>query len=217
MLTTKPPMRQLLNILSQACSIVLYPMLMPLYGILLFCVGAKQLIPLLPSLYISLCIAGTAVITLVIPILLLVFMWKKGQIDSLHINDAKQRTTPYIYTLICYGFWAYFLRVTLQLPIFLLLVAIGSMFALLAVTIINHWWKISAHLTGIGGLLGGICSFALSYSVLPFWLIIIVLLIALMLMYARLYLNAHTPMQVVCGFLLGLLSTFIPTLIMTYA
>lgn len=217
MLTTKPPMRQLLNILSQACSIVLYPMLMPLYGILLFCVGAKQLIPLLPSLYISLCIAGTAVITLVIPILLLVFMWKKGQIDSLHINDAKQRTTPYIYTLICYGFWAYFLRVTLQLPIFLLLVAIGSMFALLAVTIINHWWKISAHLTGIGGLLGGICSFALSYSVLPFWLIIIVLLIALMLMYARLYLNAHTPMQVVCGFILGLLSTFIPTLIMTYA
>ena len=210
-------MRQLLNILSQACSIVLYPMLMPLYGILLFCVGAKQLIPLLPSLYISLCIAGTAVITLVIPILLLVFMWKKGQIDSLHINDAKQRTTPYIYTLICYGFWAYFLRVTLQLPTFLLLVAIGSMFALLAVTIINHWWKISAHLTGIGGLLGGICSFALSYSVLPFWLIIIVLLIALMLMYARLYLNAHTPMQVVCGFLLGLLSTFIPTLIMIYA
>lgn len=217
MLTTKPPMRQLLNILSQACSIVLYPMLMPLYGILLFCVGAKQLIPLLPSLYISLCIAGTAVITLVIPILLLVFMWKKGQIDSLHINDAKQRTTPYMYTLICYGFWAYFLRVTLQLPIFLLLVAIGSMFALLAVTIINHWWKISAHLTGIGGLLGGICSFALSYSVLPFWLIIIVLLIALILMYARLYLNAHTPMQVVCGFLLGLLSTFIPTLIMIYA
>ena len=217
MLTTKPPMRQLLNILSQACSIVLYPMLMPLYGILLFCVGAKQLIPLLPSLYISLCIAGTAVITLVIPILLLVFMWKKGQIDSLHINDAKQRTTPYMYTLICYGFWAYFLRVTLQLPIFLLLVAIGSMFALLAVTIINHWWKISAHLTGIGGLLGGICSFALSYSVLPFWLIIIVLLVALILMYARLYLDAHTPMQVVCGFLLGLLSTFIPTLIMTYA
>ena len=91
------------------------------------------------------------------------------------------------------------------------------MFALLAVTIINHWWKISAHLTGIGGLLGGICSFALSYSVLPFWLIIIVLLVALILMYARLYLDAHTPMQVVCGFILGLLSTFIPTLIMTYA
>ena len=206
-----------MKFLAHIVSILFYPMLMPLYGILLFCVGAKQLVPLLPSLYIGLCIAGTAVITLFIPIFLLLFMWKRGQIDSLHINDAKQRTTPYIYTLICYGFWAYFLRVTLQLPVFLLLVAIGSMVALLAVTIINHWWKISAHLTGIGGLLGGICSFGLSYAVLPFWPIIIVLLVALILMYARLYLDAHTPMQVVCGFILGLLSTFIPTLIMTYA
>lgn len=206
-----------MKFLAHIVSILLYPMLMPLYGILLFCVGAKQLVPLLPSLYIGLCIAGTAVITLLIPIFLLIFMWKRGQIDSLHINNAKQRTTPYIYTLICYGFWAYFLRVTLQLPVFLLLVAIGSMVALLAVTIINHWWKISAHLTGIGGLLGGICSFGLSYAVLPFGPIIIVLLVALILMYARLYLDAHTPMQVVCGFILGLLSTFIPTLIMTYA
>jgi membrane-associated phospholipid phosphatase len=105
----------------------------------------------------------------------------------------------------------------MQLPIFLLLVAIGAMVALLAVTIINHWWKISAHLTGIGGLLGGICSFAINYSTLPIALIITVLVAALLLMYARLYLNAHTPLQVVCGFLLGLLCTFIPSLIITYA
>ncbi|MBQ9144760.1 MAG: phosphatase PAP2 family protein, partial [Paludibacteraceae bacterium] len=128
-----------------------------------------------------------------------------------------QRTTPYIYTLICYGFWAYFVRVTLQLPLFLFWVIIGAMIALLAVTIINHWWKISAHLTGIGGLLGGICSFALNYATLPLILIIIILVLSLLLMYARLYLNAHTPMQVVCGFLLGLLCTFIPTLIVTNA
>ena len=210
-------MQKALNILSQAWSILLYPMFMPLYGMLLFCYATKHWHPLLPSAYIWMCLAGTAVLTLIIPIILLLFMWRKGYIDSLHIDNAKQRTTPYIYTLICYGFWAYFLRVTLQLPVFLLLVAIGSMVALLAVTIINHWWKISAHLTGIGGLLGGICSFGLSYAVLPFWPIIIVLLVALILMYARLYLDAHTPMQVVCGFILGLLSTFIPTLIMTYA
>ena len=192
-------------------------MFMPLYGMLLFCYATKHWHPLLPSAYIWMCLAGTAVLTLIIPIILLLFMWRKGYIDSLHINDAKQRTIPYIYTLICYGFWAYFVRVTLQLPIFLLLVTLGAIAALLAVTIINRRWKISAHLTGIGGLLGGICSFALNYSVLPLGLIVGVLVISLMLMYARLYLNAHTPMQVVCGFLLGLLCTFIPTFIMAYA
>lgn len=192
-------------------------MLMPLYGMLLFAAATKKLLPHLPSAYIGVCIGGTTILTLIIPILLLLFMWKKGYIDSLHIHEAKQRTTPYIYTLICYGFWAYFLRATLQLPLFLLLVVVGAMGALLAVTIINHWWKISAHLTGMGGLLGGICSFSLYYSVLPTSLIIIFLTLSLLLMYARLYLNAHTPMQVICGFILGLLSTFIPTLIMTYA
>ena len=210
-------MHKVLNILSQICSIVLYPMLMPLYGMLLFAAATKKLFPQLPSAYIGVCIGGTATLTLIIPILLLLFMWKKGYIDSLHIHEAKQRTTPYIYTLICYGFWAYFLRATLQLPLFLLLVVVGAMGALLAVTIINHWWKISAHLTGMGGLLGGICSFSLYYSVLPTSLIIIFLTLSLLLMYARLYLNAHTPMQVVSGFILGILSTFIPTLIMTYA
>ena len=210
-------MHKTLSILSQFWSILLYPMWMPLYGVILFCVAARKLLPILPASYMGMCIAGTAVLTLIIPIILLLFLWRKGYIDSLHIDNAKQRTTPYIYTLICYGFWAYFVRVTVKMPTFMLLVAIGAMVALLAVTIINHWWKISAHLTGIGGLLGGIFSFALNYSTLPLMLIIIVLLLSLLLMYARIYLQAHTPMQVVCGFLLGLLCTCIPTLIMTYA
>lgn len=210
-------MHKTLSILSQFWSILLYPMWMPLYGVILFCLAARKLLPILPASYMGMCIAGTAVLTLIIPIILLLFLWRKGYIDSLHIDNAKQRTTPYIYTLICYGFWAYFVRVTVKMPTFMLLVAIGAMVALLAVTIINHWWKISAHLTGIGGLLGGIFSFALNYSTLPLMLIIIVLLLSLLLMYARIYLQAHTPMQVVCGFLLGLLCTCIPTLIMTYA
>lgn len=210
-------MHKILSILSQFWSILLYPMWMPLYGVILFCLAARKLLPILPASYMGMCIAGTAVLTLIIPIILLVFLWRKGYIDSLHIDNAKQRTTPYIYTLICYGFWAYFVRVTVKMPTFMLLVVIGAMVALLAVTIINHWWKISAHLTGIGGLLGGICSFALNYSILPLILIITVLLLSLLLMYARIYLQAHTPMQVVCGFLLGLLCTCIPTLIMTYA
>lgn len=206
-----------MRLLSNIVSVLLYPMLMPLYGMLLFCMAMRRMLPQLPAIYLWLCLSGTLVLTILIPIILLLIMKHRGQIDSLQINDHRQRTTPYIYTLICYSFWAYFLHVTLQLPEFLLVVTIGAITALGAVAIINHWWKISAHLTGIGGLLGGICSFALNYSVLPFWLIIIVLIISLFLMSARLHLNAHTPMQVVCGYLLGLLCTFIPTLLINYA
>jgi membrane-associated phospholipid phosphatase len=149
---------------------------------------------------------------------LLIFLWKKGYIASLYIDDARQRTIPYMYTLVCYGFWAYFLRITMRMPMFMMLIVIGVMVALLVVTLINYKWKISAHLTGIGGLLGGICSFAINYSIYPIKIIILVVLLSLLLMYARLFLHAHTPLQVVCGFLLGLTCTFIPNyLITTYA
>lgn len=210
-------MQQIFNILSKAFSILLYPLFMPTYGMGLYMLAMHHRTPNLPNAYIWVAIVGTLVITALIPIVLLLILWKRGNISSLHIDNAKERTTPYVYSLICYGFWCYFVGVTLHMPLVWLVVAIGSTCALLAVTIINRWWKISAHLTGMGGLLGGICSLALYYSALPTTLIIITLTISLLLMYARLYMNAHTPAQVVAGYLLGILFTFIPNLILHHA
>lgn len=210
-------MQQIFNILSKAFSILLYPLFMPTYGMGLYMLAMHHRTPNLPNAYIWVAIVGTLVITALIPIVLLLILWKRGNISSLHIDNAKERTTPYVYSLICYGFWCYFVGVTLHMPLVWLVVAIGSTCALLAVTIINHWWKISAHLTGMGGLLGGICSLALYYSALPTTLIIITLTISLLLMYARLYMNAHTPAQVVAGYLMGILFTFIPNLILHHA
>ena len=210
-------MKRWLRILSEAYSIVLYPMLMPAYGIILFCAGVVQITPTLPKAYIWLCIGGTVVLTLVIPLLLLVYMKYKGRIASLHLDDRNERTMPYIYTVVCYGFWAYFLRGTMGLPDLMLWIALGAMVALGIVTVVNRWWKISAHLTGMGGLFGGVCSYAVYYSMLPSSLLVFLLLATLLLMYARIYLEVHTPLQVVCGMLVGLVSTFVPTMIMIYA
>ena len=210
-------MHKVLNILAKTICVLLHPMLMPCYGMALFFLSNQPTIALLPKVYCMVSMVGTLVLTLVIPFVLMLFLWRKGYIDSLHIEQAQQRTTPYIYTLICYGFWTYFLHSTIHMPSFIVWIAVGAIIALLAVVIINHWWKISAHLTGIGGLFGGICSFSLCYSTLPIWLIISLLILSLLLMYARLYLKAHTPMQVVCGYLLGIICTFIPSLIITYA
>ena len=210
-------MHQIFNILSQALSILLYPLFMPTYGMILYMAAMHSRTPNLPNAYIGVAIVGTLVITALIPIVLLLILWKRGAVSSLHIDDAKERTTPYVYSVVCYGFWCYFVGVTLKMPMVWLLIAIGATCALLMVTIINRRWKISAHLTALGGLLGGICSLSLYYSVLPTMLICSVLALSLLLMYARLYVNAHTPAQVVAGYLLGIVFTFIPNLIVSYA
>lgn len=210
-------MHTILNILSKTLSIVCYPLFIPSYGMALYMWAMLHRTPTLPSIYVWLNIIGTFVLTALIPIVLIIILWRQGRVSSLHITKSKERTIPYLYSTACFGFWCYFVSNTTHLPKVWLFIALGATVALLAVTFINRWWKISAHLTSMGGLLGGLISMGLYYNIVPTSLVIAVLTLSLLLMYARLYLDAHTPMQVVCGYLLGILCTFIPNWIIYHA
>jgi membrane-associated phospholipid phosphatase len=205
-------MRQLLTILAKIISVMLHPILMPTYGIILYLIGLYVQNPEMPLLYVVIILAGTIFLSCAVPVFALLLLRLFGSIDSLEMRNRKQRTAPYIFTLLCFGAWIYFLHALLEIPTFLLVICIGALVALFMVTIINIWWKISAHLTGLGGLFGGICAFAYNFSDFPIYLLCAVLAIALILMFARLYIKAHTPLQVVVGFLLGLICTFVPNL-----
>jgi membrane-associated phospholipid phosphatase len=190
---------------------------MPTYGTALLLAAMRTMYTNVNALYIAVILAATFILTFVIPASIIFYMWKANKIDSLHIEDAKQGRFPYFYTGAAYAFWFIFVWMISLLPGVMTIICLGAIIALVAVSIINEKWKISAHLTGIGGLLGGICSFALYAHYIPMALIMFVLVMALLLMYARLYLNAHSPLQVVAGFLLGLISVFGLTCIIFYA
>ena len=207
---------KILTIISKALAVVLYPLFVPAYGILLFCVAFGKYYTMLPTVYQLVAILGTLFLTCIIPMTSIFILMKQGRVRDIQIADARERTTPYIYTIVCFAFWAYFLFSVLKVPYNITITAVGATVALGIVTLINRRWKISAHLTAFGGLTGGVFSFFLAGGLgAPIWLVITVLAIALCLMYARLYLDAHTPGQVVCGFLLGLTMTFVPNLLFT--
>ena len=183
---------------------------MPTYGIVLFCMAFSQQIPLPAAYWLVSCI-GTFFMTALIPLSLMIFRRLRGEISDISISNASERTPIYVYTIICYAFWSYFLYKVIHAP-FVSLIGVGATIALAVVLFINTRWKISAHLTGLGGLLGGILAYVYNYTLpLPMVTISIILGIALALMFARLYLNAHTSLQVVTGFLLGIIMTFTPT------
>lgn len=193
-----------------ALSGLLHPLFMPTYGIVLFCMAFSQQIPL-PAVYWLVSCIGTFFMTALIPLSLMIFRRLRGEISDISISNASERTPIYVYTIICYAFWSYFLYRVIHAP-FVSLIGIGATIALGLVLLINTRWKISAHLTGLGGLLGGILAYVYNYTLpLPMVTISIILGIALVLMFARLYLNAHTSLQVVTGFLLGIIMTFTPT------
>lgn len=190
---------------------------MPTYGMALLCVAVHVDSLPMPWLFNAILIGGTFTFTALIPLLLILYLKHIGKVCDLYINDYRERTLPYTYTSVCYGFWCCFLSRLLHMPLCIVLIAVGATLSLVLVTLINRRWKISAHLSGMGGLLGGIASYLLCIAHIPaIGLVCAMLTLTLLLMYARIYLRAHTPEQVVAGLLLGLACTFLPNLIYSY-
>ena len=60
-------------------------------------------------------------------------------------------------------------------------------------------WKVSAHMIGIGGLIGLIISLSVLYSVSMMLYLILATMLSGLIGFARLSLNAHSPAQVYAG------------------
>lgn len=211
-------MKRIIEFTAQLLSGIFYPLLMPTIGMALFCYSySTQVIPLSVA-WMVVAIVCTLLLTCILPLTAILIMVRKGAVSNIYITDHKQRTIPYLYSAVGFAFWSYLLIFTLKAPLCINVIAIGATIAIIAVMLINRSWKISAHLTGAGGLLGGLFGYCLSINGIPTGgTILLWLALTLMLMYARLYLKAHTPTQVVAGWLLGLCCTLIPNIIIYYA
>ena len=205
-------MSNTLYYISRTISAILYPMFIPTYGMLIYFLALRSVINY-PTPLIIIGLAGTLIFTCLLPLSVVLVMIRRGNLTDIYIRVAKQRTMPYIYSTVCYGFWAYFCSQVMHLPRFIVLTAVGATVVLLIVLLINRTWKISAHLSALGGLFGGMMSFSLSTGISATWSLIGCSVAALLLMFARVYDESHTPLQVVCGYLLGTMATFLPNLI----
>lgn len=142
--------------------------------------------------------------TFMLPAYLIYVLYRFGSISSLKLETLADRRQPYllttvIYTLLCF-FFAYRMR---QIPeLTLMLISITLCIGLVA--LISLWWQISAHSTGISGMIGAMLGIVLKFDEQTlFFPLIAVIILAGLLMSARLYLNAHTPTQIIAGTGLG--------------
>jgi len=131
------------------------------------------------------------------------FLKKKGLISSIYLETTEERKLPYLLTVIYYIILYYFLK-ELSLPPILYLIFLGSILASIFTLIINLKWKISAHMIGMGGIVGSLIGISERLSIDLNYILMTSFLISGMVGTARLYLNAHNPPQIFAGFLLGL-------------
>ncbi|WP_304233800.1 hypothetical protein [Jiulongibacter sediminis] len=188
-------------------SYLFYPGLIPTYLLAVLYFVAPYLVSIegYPTVAKLLLLFFVLLYTFIFPSLMVYWLYKRGQIKSLTMEEPKERRIPYLITVVSSGFLAYFFaqKSSMLLPSALIIGLITLVIALVAV--INLKWKISAHSAAIGGVIGAFFTLRIHYDEsllnVPFFT---ALFIGGLVLSARLKLNAHTPLQIAAGFLLGL-------------
>lgn len=189
---------------------IFHPLLMVTYGVAMLLTFTY--LAIYPPSVKWLLVGGTFLSTAVIPGAFIYMMVRNGAAVDLELSDRRERIVPYlilITSLIVCAFYMY----KMMLPFWFLSLLIGASAALVIALAINFYWKISAHMIGIGGFFGGLMGIARIHLVNPYWVFILVLIAAGLLGTSRIFLGRHTPMQVYAGFCLGFICTFVASIL----
>ena len=198
--------------LAQIISVIFHPIFIPLYLAVIF-VNSLPFAHLYSKIY-KLFILGTiAVFTCIIPFFYMLLKYLTGSISNFYVEDRKQRTPIYLLSFVSYIICVIFL-VRLRMEPFFLLIFSSALISVLVIVVINLKWKISAHSCGAGALCGAVFAFEYYLSANPVLLFCTVIFIAGTIISARLALKAHTLGQVAAGFLVGLLFSVLPIIIL---
>ena len=184
-------------------SVVFQPLLMPslVFGLLFFGVPQASSIPEAFKVRLFYLIVSS---TLLIPMVLMVGLRWSGLIKSLHFEEKSDRRTPFVLVTLFYLLTTYFLMGKTELdPI--LWQGMGVITCSVALlTGVTFFWKMSAHMTGIGGLLAVLGVLGIYFPSLGLaYLLVAALILGGLVASARLYLDAHSPAEVYAGLLVG--------------
>ena len=190
-------------------SVVFQPLLMPslVFGLLFFGVPQATSLPEVFKVRVFYLIVTA---TLLIPIVLMLGLRWSGYVKSLHFEEKSDRRVPFILVTLFYVLTTYFLKEKTELDPILWqgMAVITAAVALL--TGVTYFWKMSAHLTGIGGVLAVTGILGLYFpSVTVAYLLVATLVLGGGIASSRLYLDAHRPAEVYVGRLVGFVTCWV--------
>jgi len=136
----------------------------------------------------------------VIPYLYISFLYKKKEIDSMHIPQKENRIKPLLLTCASY-IVCFIILYVLDGPIFLKSIFAISIVSTIILTIITYFWKISLHTSWITFIV-------ITFNILfGRWMLLMIPLIPV-IGWARVRIKEHTVNQVIFGIGISTITTF---------
>ena len=118
------------------------------------------------------------------------------------LSERKKRYVPIFLTILSYVFCLLMMR-ELNIPWYMTGIILAASVVAIICILVNLKWKLSEHMAGIGGIVGGLLSFSAFFGYNPVMWLCVFLLIAGVLGSARIILGHHTLGEVLCGFMVG--------------
>jgi membrane-associated phospholipid phosphatase len=196
------------KILALVVSVVFQPLIVPtlVFGLIFFVVPESTSLPTESKMGIFYLVVLS---TLVIPMITIFGLRLSGTLKSLHMETIQDRLIPFSITSTYYLLTLYFIYDKSDFdPILWKSLGIIT-FAIIILTFVTFFWKISAHMTGMGGLMAVVLVLGFKF---PNFKALYPLLLSITLTgvvgTSRLYLTAHRPIEVYVGLIFGFIVCF---------
>lgn len=189
---------------------VFTPFYLPLVGLVSLMVFSY--LSLLPWLYKLFLVTLFLTFTVLLPTALIGFYRRYHGWTLIQLGARERRMIPYIISIVSY-FSCYYLLSIAHVPHFIGSILIAALMVQIVCAVANVAIKISTHTAAIGGVAGALMAFSLIFSFNPVWWLCVVLVLAGMVGTSRMLLRQHSLSQVIAGFLLGMVSSFVTVLL----
>ena len=191
---------------ARITSIVFTPFSIPFLAFLVLFLFSY--LRIMPILYKGIVLGIVYCFTILTPTITIFLFRKINGFARQELSERKKRYVPILLTIISYVFCLLMMR-KLNIPWYMTGIIFVSLVISIICILVNLKWKLSEHMAGMGGIIGGLVSFSALFSYnLVVWLCLFIL-IAGILGSARIVLGHHTLGEVLSGFVVGLVCSFL--------
>ncbi len=193
---------------AKIISYVFQPLVMPLITVLLAFNIDPYLASYFPAEAKNAVYSVIGLNTFIVPTLLILYLKRLKIISSIDVEIRRERFIPFLVTLVLY-ITTYVLIRRSPLPDMLYSMVAAAIMAMILAFLITLAWKISIHMTGIGGVVGAMCALFELHMFFPVGILSGLILLGGLIGTARMVLKVHTIEQVICGSILGFSVQFV--------
>ena len=191
---------------ARITSIVFTPFSIPFLAFLVLFLFSY--LRIMPILYKGIVLGIVYCFTILTPTITIFLFRKINGFARQELSERKKRYVPILLTIISYVFCLLMMR-KLNIPWYMTGIIFVSLVISIIRILVNLKWKLSEHMAGMGGIIGGLVSFSALFSYNPVVWLCLFILIAGILGSARIVLGHHTLGEVLSGFVVGLVCSFL--------